>query len=75
MPSSTPAPAGMTDDADETTAEAEGADLYEGAQEKVTTEEDQSGTSRVRAPSIRRVSGYRSLTASYKGKVKEKSQD
>jgi hypothetical protein len=75
MPSSTPAPAGMADDADETTAEAEGASLYEDAQENATTEEDQSGTSHVRARSIRRVSGSRSLSASYRGKVKEKSQD
>jgi hypothetical protein len=71
---STPASAGMVREADETAAEAseaEGASIYQDAQENVAAEEDQSVPSR----DLRRVEGGRNLSASYKGKGKERSQD
>jgi hypothetical protein len=76
---STPASAGMVREADETVAEAseaseaEGASIYQDAQESVSAEEDVA--SRDRSHSIRHVSKSRNLSGSYKGKGKEKSQD
>jgi hypothetical protein len=73
---STPASAGMVREADETVAEAseaEGASIYQDAQESVSAEEEVA--SRDRSHSIRHVSKSRNLSGSYKGKGKEKSQD
>jgi hypothetical protein len=73
---STPASAGMVREADETAAEASEAEdtsIYQDAQENVSAEEEVA--SRDRSHSIRHVSKSRNLSASYKDKGKEKSQD
>jgi hypothetical protein len=70
---STPASAGIVREADESATETEGVSIYQDAQENVSAEKEVA--SRNRSRSIRHVSKSRNLSASYKGKGKEKSQD